>query len=177
MGGNGFTLVEIVIGMALISAAMVVAVLGFTTIVQLQQKAQTAQHVQQNTRYFMETISRDVRNSDLYQLSHSGTQLLLPNSINNDAEIRYRYNPEGEGHLYRLSCSGSSCYSGATAGENLVPDDLRIKDMIMEKLNQQSGANSPLRLYIVTSQADQSLPETDPYYYEYDATTVVVPRR
>lgn len=180
MNNNGFTLIEIIIGMAILSVTMLVATLGFTTIVQLQQKAKTVQHIQQNTRYIMEVLSRDVRNSDTYQLnvgSGSSAELLLPNNINEEAVIRYTYNPENKGNLYRYACTHPACESAAgTAGENLVPGDVRLLSMDLEKLNEQSGANSPLQVYLTAAQRD-NLDETDPYYYEYDVTTVVVPRR
>lgn len=180
MNNNGFTLVEIVIGMAILSVTVLVATLGFTTIVQLQQKAKTVQHIQQNTRYIMEVLSRDVRNSDTYQLnvgSGSSAELLLPNNINEEAVIRYTYNPENKGNLYRYPCTYPNCLAATgTAGENLVPSDVRLLSMDLEKLNEQSGANSPLQVYLTAAQRE-NLDETNPYYYEYDATTVVVPRR
>lgn len=181
MNNNGFTLVEIVIGMAILSVTVLVATLGFTTIVQLQQKAKTVQHIQQNTRYIMEVLSRDVRNSDTYYLftdpESDYARLRLPNNINDDAVIRYTYNPENEGNLYRYPCTYPNCLAATgTAGENLVPSDVRLLDMDLEKLNEQSGTNSPLQVYLTAAQRE-NLDETDPYYYEYDATTVVVPRR
>jgi prepilin-type N-terminal cleavage/methylation domain-containing protein len=61
MRNGGFTIVEVIIGMAILSVAMLIATLGFTTIVRLQEKAQTAQNIQQNARYIAEAINRDVR--------------------------------------------------------------------------------------------------------------------
>lgn len=180
MGNTGFTLIEIIIGMAILSVTMLVATLGFTTIVQLQQKAKTVQHIQQNTRYIIEVLSRDVRNSDTYQLnmgSGNSAELLLPNNINEETVIRYTYNPENKGSLYRYVCMYPSCITATgTTGENLIPSNIRLLSMDLKKLNEQSGANSPLRIYLTATQRD-NLDETDPYYYEYDATTIVMPRR
>jgi prepilin-type N-terminal cleavage/methylation domain-containing protein len=177
MRNGGFTIVEVIIGMAILSVAMLIATLGFTTIVRLQEKAQTAQNIQQNARYIAEAINRDVRSSDNYQLRKDPPQLLLPNSIDDASMVRYTYKNERE--LYRYTCQQPTfCRSNQndTEGENLVPEDMRITELEMRKLNKDSGSNTPLQVYITATQRE-NLDETDPYTYEYDATTIVVPRR
>lgn len=180
MKNDGFTIVEVIISMAILSVALLVATLGFTTVVSLQEKAQTAQGIQQNVRYIAEVLNRDVRSSDTYELQTSSPppQLLLPNSINEDSMVRYTYNPEGEGHVYRYPCDDPFCDTGSnTAGENLVPENMRVTTMDMEKLVDQSGTHSPLQVYISATQEPRGLDDTDPYAYEYDTTVIVVPRR
>ncbi|MEX0749096.1 MAG: prepilin-type N-terminal cleavage/methylation domain-containing protein [Candidatus Saccharimonadales bacterium] len=171
---HGFTLVEVAISMAILSVTMMVATMGFISIVRLQEKAESVRNVQQTTRYALETITRDVRNANTYSLSDNGRQILLPNALTPSAQVRYTYIVDDG--IYRVQC-GVSCPTSATAGENLTSGVIRVIDFELEVIATGSSATSPLRLYMRSAQPQAGLVETDPYYYEYETTTTVVPRR
>lgn len=170
----GFTLVEVIVSMAIFSITMTVATMSFITIVRLQERAETVRNVQQTTRYALETITRDVRNANTYSLSANGRQLLLPNALTPSSQIRYTFVPGGG--IYRTRC-GVTCPASNTAGDNITAGAVRIIDFELETLVDSTAATSPLRLYMRTAHSQAGLDETDPYYYEYETTTTVVPRR
>lgn len=168
---SGFTLIEAVIAATILSVTMLVATLAFTTIVQLQQKAATVRQVQQNTRYIVEAISRDIRNANLHTLN--GTDLRLANSLNPDDRIRYDYDSATQA-VYRLRCQEGDC-DDITEGDNLTQRQIRVVEF---RLSTTDGsASAPIRVYIRTQQLTPGLNEENPYFYEYETTALVVPRR
>lgn len=172
---RGFTLVEAVISASILSVTMLVATLAFTTIVQLQQKAATVRQVQQNTRYVLETISRDVRNSTHFTLV-STSEVRLPNSLDPKEQIIYGLD---SGQVYRLRCSEDDCVGAdITDGDNLTQGQIRVTGFRLAASSAPPGGHTrPLRIHITAQQATSGLDEEDPYFYEYETTALVVPRR
>lgn len=175
---GGFTLVEAVIASAILSTTMLIAALAFTTIVQLQQKGAAVRHVQQSTRYILETISRDIRNSDTYVMSSSGDDLLLPNGVNPKDKIRYNYNSSAQ-DVFRLRCR-NNCTNLAPA-DKLARGQIRVVEFRMSYVDTnppgEGSSIPPIRIYIRTQQLTDGISEEDPYFYEYETTALVVPRR
>jgi prepilin-type N-terminal cleavage/methylation domain-containing protein len=60
---SGFTLVELILAMALFSFALLIITAGFLNIVRLHQSGLASRNTQQNTRYGMEDIVREARGS------------------------------------------------------------------------------------------------------------------
>lgn len=171
---HGFTLVEATIAATILSVTMLIAALAFTTIVHLQQKAATVRQVQQNTRYILETISRDVRNATDYNLV-SAQELHLPNSLRPNEQLRYMYD---SGQVYRLRCVSGSCGDASVDGDSLGGGQIHVMDLRMSQVPSTTTADvRPIRIYIKTRQLAPGLTEESPYYYEYETTALVVPRR
>ena len=179
LGSNGFTMVEVVIAMAILTLTMVVGVAAFTNMIQMQQKNETIRNVQQTTRYVSEMIARDIRNANNYELTHDPVQLTLPNSLTEDERsVRYTYveSSDGENHIYRVRC-GDSCPESIDAGSHIT-SGIRVRDFDLEPLETtQFQVNAPLRITLETGHEDPSLEETDVFFYEYNSTTMAVPRR
>ncbi len=77
---SGMTLVEIVFGMAILSSALIIGSLVFSSIANLQQKGSAQQKVQQTGRYVLDVIEKNIRASDVATLNGNGHNLQLNNT-------------------------------------------------------------------------------------------------
>lgn len=176
---HGFTLVEAVIAATVLSVTMLVASLAFITIVQLQQKAATVRQVQQSTRYILEAISRDIRNASAFNLS-SPTDLMLSNSLRPNERIQYGVPASHPDSISRsrLVCDGAGVCNLVGSINVLSQGQIRVVEFRMSEVdNGNSSTANPIRVYIRAQQLADDLDEEDPYFYEYETSALVAPRR
>ena len=176
---RGMTLIEIVISMTLFSVAALVAVYTFTSIVQLQQKGATQRMVQQNSRYIIETISREVRDGISVDVQDNGNSLRIVGSDSAESAIHYRYlpqgggNPAGENIILRQFCNTSGC----SEWQRITSEEVRVlppaEKSVFERVASQASSRAFIRLNLNVAQAVEGLAETDPYAYQYELSTVV----
>jgi prepilin-type N-terminal cleavage/methylation domain-containing protein len=112
---GGMTLIETIIGLALLSMAMLVAVLVYTTIVKLQNKSATGRSVQQNGRYVIEGMMRDIRNAKTVGVPSADTVAIIDTA---GGQIAYCW--DGSATLKRLAGPGSCTADGVSIASNAI---------------------------------------------------------
>lgn len=168
---GGFTLMEIVIGMALLSSAMVVAGVTYSSISRLQQKGAAGRLTQQNGRFALESMVRDVRNAATVTVP-SPTSLTVTNSLSDGGTVTYTLNGT---QLDRQACiivsdGQSNCTATAISGSTV-----RVTQLVVE-YNQPAGAVPYVKITMQVQQKTPGLEIYDPYAQTYNLTTTVTPR-
>ncbi len=159
---DGITLVEVVIGMALLSSAMITASLTFTSISKLQQKGATQRAVQQNGRYVLEGIARDIRNAKAAAVN-SPTALTLQynQNLNGQAATDVNYTFANNAILRNGVSVTDGVFIQAVRYQNLAPaGDKEALQVDMAVWLKQPG----------------SVSSSDPYAYAYSLSTVATLR-
>lgn len=166
----GLTLVEVTIGMALLSTALLVANMTYVSISKLQQKGISTRQVQQNGRYAMEIISRDIRNSDIAVMpaGNPGTALYLTNSLNGAQQVRYTYDQTSQ-TIQREICN-PTCSGQRTS---ISSEGVRIPNV---RYDLQQGTGRFVQISMRVEQKTQGLAATDTYYQAFDLNTSVALR-
>lgn len=168
---SGFTLMEIVIGMALLSSAMVVAAISYASISRLQQKGAAGRVTQQSGRFALENMVRDVRNAAAVTVPNA-TSLAVTNSLSDGGTVTYRLNGT---QLDRESClidssGASTCNTTAVSGSTV-----RVTQLAVE-YNQATGAVPYVKITMQIQQKTPGLDLYDPYAQTYNLSTTVTPR-
>ena len=100
---KGFTLIELIVAMAVFS--LIVVTMGATavSVIKTQRKAIALQNVQESARYILESVSKEIRMSKIRSDAGNGeTTLKITNSKGED--INYQFNSN---KLYRYPEGGS----------------------------------------------------------------------
>lgn len=161
---QGLTLIEIVIGTALLSSAMMVTVLSYTGIARLQQKGSAVRRVQQSGRYALETLARDIRGAKTVE--QVGPSAITIDS-NQSQQIRYTHSGE---QIMRSVCTADGC----TDPSSILAENTRATN-----LNYSYEENLGRRSYVSISfkmrQLDPALDDKpeDPYSQAFDLSTIV----
>lgn len=87
---NGFTLVELLVALAVFSLLVFVLTTITTSIIKAQRKAFAVQSVQEPARYIIEIISREVRISDINSFSGDDLPSLNITNFQNETVV-YRF--------------------------------------------------------------------------------------
>lgn len=78
---KGFTLLEMIVAVAVFSVAAILGVSSYLALTGAQKKALTLQTIQDNLRFSIESMARDVRTGSFYYCGYSPTNLpLIPSS-------------------------------------------------------------------------------------------------
>jgi len=90
---RGFTLIELLVAMAAFSL-IIVSMAGIaTSVIKSQRKAFALQKVQESTRYILESISKEIRMSQINSLSSDDINTLsIVNSKNENVEYLFNSN-------------------------------------------------------------------------------------
>lgn len=172
MGQRGFTLIELVIATALLASGMLVATISYTAISNLQQKGIAVRTVQESSRYVMDQIERDVRNSASITLV-SPTDVKLANSIDaSSLGEEYKYtNVGGKNDLLRCDFNGGSC-------TRVSDQNIRVTAVTFTYFATPDWApsNTPYLKIDLSVSYDPTLSRFQTYSYSYDLSTTVSPR-
>lgn len=108
---RGFTLVEIVVSLAIFSIVAVVALGALLKIVNSNQKAQAIQSSISNLNFALDTMSRELRvGTDYYCGSFSGNTLSAPSACSGGSQISFissNTGPNGCGLIYSYEFTGT----------------------------------------------------------------------
>jgi prepilin-type N-terminal cleavage/methylation domain-containing protein len=147
---KGFTLVEMIMAMAIFSFMLLIILIGFLNIVHLHQAGISARDAQQNARFATEDMVRTMRESSAAQIN--GAQDLLCLTVGGTA-VQYRR--DAAGRIYRgtgTTCAGPFSESALTSSSTYV---------VAVKYDLQGGvANNPS---IVTIHLSVALSSTYTY--------------
>jgi type II secretory pathway pseudopilin PulG len=106
---NGFTLVEMLVAIAVFMSVMVVAVTALISIVNANRKSQAIKSVVDNVTFAIDTISRDMRSGTNYRcgdLSSDTFPLTSEDCLGGDNGVQYK-EPNGEFTQYKFVSTDS----------------------------------------------------------------------
>lgn len=170
---KGFTLMEIVVGFALLSSILVVGASSYASISKLQQNGATVRNVQQTGRYALEAISRDIRGSGSLQ-SNSSLCLSLLSTDPTQNTITYTFQP---GELYRNETAVGVPVDCGNGGTKVSVGDSRVTNVTFVVPPTNSTQKSFVLVEMDVAQLDPTITSiTDPNKYSYHMSTAVTPR-
>ena len=160
----GVTLIEVVIGLALLSSALLVANLSFASIAKLQQRGLSGRAVQQGGRYILETLGRDIRNAELV-VRPNETSLDLTNNFNSRVVNCYRLS---NGQIMRGDLVNGACENQ----RSISSDNVRVEGVKYELTGPQ-GRQDSVRISLVVRDRSLLTQESDSFYKSYQLNTSV----
>lgn len=93
--GRGFTLVEMLVSVALFSIVMIIMLGAVLAVVDVNRKSQSLTTVMNNLNFALESITRSIKTGELQTINGSFTAISL---VDQDGQnIRYAFNTNGEG--------------------------------------------------------------------------------
>lgn len=159
----GFTLVELLIAMAIFSSLLVIITVSFVNLMRLQTHTMATRNTQQASRYALEEMIRTARSSYAVTVPSGGTPdtaVCFWSSLGQGVTY-YKGPAAGDGRLYRrpLDTPGSNACPTATSGsgERLVASS----DSKVHKLRVGSTSTTPpianITLVLAASTTDMTL--------------------
>lgn len=119
---KGFTLVEIMVSLAIFSLVMVVALGAFLKIVDVNKRAQSIESAVNSLTFVIEAMSREIRTGKEYQLDANGTFTFIGKYDTNNMPIYYGYKKVGD----VIQKTTSNTRSGLTYS-NATPNNVLVK--------------------------------------------------
>ena len=126
---NGFTLIEVLVAVSVFSLVIVIALGLFTNIIRSQRKSVALQNVQENGRYLIDFMAKEIRMSEITSVDGSSLVLAIDHPLN--GSIQYSFSG---GQLTRedsagvvainsdeTQVDGSFIIYGKTLGDNIQP--------------------------------------------------------
>lgn len=172
MNERGMTLIEIVISTALLSSALVMAASVYASTTKIQLKGASLRSVQQSSRFILDQIARDIRNSAV--ITSTGTDhLRLANSQDVGGAVEYRYVvTAGKGKIQRCpyNASGSPLGCGDIGDTNIYVTAASFD------YHGSTPGKTPYVKIDMTVQYDPALVSTDAAAFTYNISTIVASR-
>ena len=119
---SGFTLVEILVAMTVFVVASIMFMATFNLVSQSTMRAEFKRTVQQDARFAIEEMSREIRNGWNFQTNTDGSQLSF--AFYQDKEVYYKkiyagYNNDGIKTIFQQICSDEAL-TNCSAGVPMV---------------------------------------------------------
>ncbi len=148
---KGVTLIEVVVALGIFSVVSTIAINVFATTLQTQRKVFNAQLVQENGRYLMESVSKEIRTSKVNSSTGQSSSLNITNSKGQDVN----YVISGgqllrNGEVLNSSRAGISGYFFVNKGTDIQPS-ATIAILIKSKGNGQPSQQSSINLQTTVS--------------------------
>jgi prepilin-type N-terminal cleavage/methylation domain-containing protein len=138
---KGFTLVEMIVSVALFSIVIIVAIGGILTIIDANRKSQTLTLVMNNLNFALEVMTRNIKTADPRSLVKSTKSFTVGGdtvdgipyfSLTNqdDDKITYFYYSDDDisGSIYRIVGEGPIAYP-------IIPEEVVIEDFDFDVTN------------------------------------------
>ena len=140
---SGFTIIEILLAMAIFSFVMITIITAFTQIIRSYRKGVVSQRTQESTREIVDLISKEARNSSDVEVKTAGggASLVRLLCFNNTV---FEYRKAGKTLKQR---SSEDCVS-STAGESVVSDELDVLDFVADDKSSVNGTKLGFNLTI-----------------------------
>lgn len=169
---KGITLVEFSIALAIFSTTVLVGVLIFSSILQLNGRGQAVRNSQQTGRYIMERITRDIRLTNAASVNAGGHEIELANPYRSSSTVSYRFN-EPNNTVERHECTDDAI---CTPWASIIDDEqLRVTDLDFEEL---SGNNrGSIEITLALEHGVEGAEVTNPTFYQYELNTVATLRQ
>jgi len=186
---RGFTLTEVTIAMAILSVAITGAAATFITLSRLHQKTIAIQEIQQESRFVVESIERDIANSsNVYTREMtlgvpddgdpSNDMLVIESGIIDRQEIRYTIETDaGRRRPYRQLCTTVTNGAGLCTGQAKAPmtssDIFLVSGQFTKYTSAQTGTGAGLVALSMTFEKNSNLTREDPYFSAYQVNSAV----
>jgi len=159
---KGFTLIEMLISIALFSIVVTIAMGSIFTIIDANRKSQTLTLVMNNLNFALEIMTRDIKTADPASISYTGGVLSL---INQEGE-NIKYSFDGDNSLIEKD-SGSGYASINSSG-------VIIENFYVGLANRAPGGGAQPRVLLVVSGYAQI---TERIRSDFNIQTTVSPRQ
>lgn len=161
---NGFTLIELLVGLVVFSLAIGVAINLFAAALRSQRKSIAIQNIQDNGRYLINFIAKEIRMSRI--VSTDGETLILNINHPLNGNIIYTFTGAPNWQIIRADATGSGqinadevnvdgrfFISGRAAGDNIQP---RVT-IIMKITNKGTRAEEQSKIDLQTTFSQRRL--------------------
>jgi prepilin-type N-terminal cleavage/methylation domain-containing protein len=160
---NGFTLLEMMVALAIFLTVSLIATSIFLMTIKNQRKAFVAQNLQENGRYIIEAISKEIRMSSIDtfvppELGAIPSSLLKIKTYNVSApggmDVYYRFGQDVNGHyVIQRSENDESNYQSINSGQVEVEGEFYIAKYVSSQ-----GAQPRVTIKLILRPADASEP-------------------
>lgn len=169
---DGFTFIEVIIALALLSVTIVGATATFLSLSRLHRSSLTVQAIQQESRAIVEAITRDVRTGSTVDMSPTG-QLLITSSVTLD-RIEYYRSADNTKIIRRFCEKISTSYSCSPEAE------MNQAELVVEDFQFEINRNGPTGAFYVAFhfafEYNGTLSAIDPLFQRYELNPVVTVR-
>lgn len=161
---NGFTLIELLVGLMVFSLAVGVAINLFAAALRVQRKSIAIQNVQDNGRYLISFIAKEIRMGRI--MNTDGETLILNINHPTNGNIIYTFtgapnwqilrtdaNSSGSINSNEVNVDGRFFISGRAAGDNIQP---RVT-IIMKITNKGTKAEEQSEIDLQTTFSQRRL--------------------
>lgn len=134
-GAEGFTLLEMVVSFGIFSVVIVTAVGALIAISGAQVKAVNIQSIQDNVRFALESMTKEMRTGKSFIPSGGGAPAyaMLTFTRSDGTQITYC---SGGSALRKINGSGADC---ATAGSPITSDAVIVEQVVFYVIGQVAG--------------------------------------
>lgn len=168
---SGFTLVEMLVSIALFSIVLTVAIGSIFTIIDSSRKSQTLTLVMNNLNFSLEVMTRDIKTSDPVEIENEGTLLnpILKIKDQDGDTIRYKYVEDEQTIKKSVNSTSDSQYF------SIVSSDVSIETFEFQIFGDPTGTpkEQPLVVIVVNGYAQI----TERIRSDFDIQTSVSPRK
>lgn len=151
---RGFTIVELIIYMGLLSILLAVVTEIFLSILDLQNQSTAVSNVSQDGKYIISRLGYDIRRS---------SEITVPASTGVKTE-NAALTIDGEAFTYTASSSGGLVITQNSGSDYLTSNETRISNLSFTRLGNAGGKNSLMISFTLTGrQALKNSYETRDY--------------
>ena len=158
---SGFTLIEMLVSIALFSIVVTIAMGSIFTIIDANRKSQTLTLVMNNLNFALEIMTRDIKTADPKTLKIKNNQLELTNQ--EGKEIKYSFDPNNKTISKKI---------GTSDPYSIISDEVVIEKFYFQVLGESSGGEQPRAVLIVNGYAQI----TERIRSDFSIQTTVSPR-
>ncbi len=158
---RGFTLIEMIVSVAIFSLVVVVSTGAIFTIIRTNQKVQTIKTVMESLNFTIESVNRVLRFSTDYHCGTTGTLSLPKNCTYPSGDSFIAYKDYRDGTTKRFRLNGTSLEKGDSSGvySSMTGADVNITRLSFYVENAESVTVQP-RVKIVIQGFAGTKPDT-----------------
>lgn len=157
---RGFTLVELIVSVGLLSIVIVIAMSAYLSLISLDRKARATNDVMTNLSFAMEAMSRSVRTGSNYDCGGFGG---IANCVNGSNYFSF-INEDGQSEVYLLKSDGTigTCVNSGTctSGNATTITDPRIRVTNLTFYTQGAGTGDGTQPRVIFTVSGSITPDT-----------------
>ncbi len=147
MSNRGFTLLEMIVALGVFSVAILLSVSSFLSLQNAEKKIQSAVNIQNNLRFAMEVMAKEIRTGESYHCgADSGTEPL--DCLSGSSSLTFK-NALGQTIIYRkIDSSIQKSSDGGTVFQPLTSPDIKVDEFKFFVIGAPSNENLQPRVLI-----------------------------
>lgn len=107
---RGYTLIELIVSVAIFSIVMLIAGAAFLTLISLDRKARATNDLVTNLSYVVDSMERSIRTGTLYTATSGGNCFSFTDA--NGILVSYRLSSGSQGQVEQRTGSSAACTTG-----------------------------------------------------------------